>query len=130
LTGNVNLSPQDDSKATKAPKIFTEDCEINKDLTTREIYDFVRGLSPYPAAWMKIDHLKAKIFKTSYEEISHEIPGGTLISDGKKELILFTSDGYLKILELQMQGKRAMDVRSFLNGYDVTKSDQILLKVG
>ncbi|MBK8506331.1 MAG: methionyl-tRNA formyltransferase [Saprospiraceae bacterium] len=129
LTGIAGLKPQDDSLCTKAPKIFTEDCEIKRDLTTMEIYNFIRGLSPYPGAWLKLDDLTVKIYKSSYQQVSHQIPSGTLISDGKKELVLFTTDGYLEILELQMPGKRRMDIKSFLNGYDVTKSDQIILKV-
>jgi methionyl-tRNA formyltransferase len=129
LSGEAILKPQDDSMATKAPKIFTEDCEIRLDLKAAEMYNFVRGLSPFPGAWLEIDELTVKIYKTSYQEVSHDITPGTLISDGKKELKIATRDGYIHILELQMQGKKRMDVRSFLNGYDVTKSNQIILKI-
>ena len=124
LTGDIKLQIQDESKVSKAPKIFHEDCEIDVSSSSQAVYDFVRGLSPYPGAWLTIDGLTVKIYcasKHSNDDFGAEV--GTFRSDGKKELRLVLEDGHLRILELQMQGKRRMDIASFLNGYDLTTSE-------
>ncbi|MCB0666272.1 MAG: methionyl-tRNA formyltransferase [Saprospiraceae bacterium] len=128
--GTVQYIAQDDDRATKAPKIFTEDCQIDPSNQVRQIYDFVRGLSPYPGAWIIIDHSTVKIYKCEYNLIDHHYQMGSLISDNKNFLKLYGKDGYLKINELQMQGKKRMDIKSFLNGFDVARSQDVDLEIG
>lgn len=128
--GKVRYIAQDDNKATKAPKIFTEDCQIDPSNQVRKIYDFVRGLSPYPGAWIIIDNATVKIYKCQYNLTDHHYQAGTLISDNKNYLKLYGKDGYLKIIELQMQGKKRMDTKSFLNGFDVARSQDVDLEIG
>lgn len=127
LSGEVIFIPQDDRLATSAPKIFKEDCLINPQKNVKDIFNFIRGLSPHPGAWIKIDNLVVKIFKSSYGKPNPLLTAGTLISDGRSELLLYGMDGSLKIEELQLEGKKRMDVRSFLNGYDLTNSNDIHL---
>ncbi len=127
LSGEAIFIPQDDRLATSAPKIFKEDCLINPHKHVKDIGNFIRGLSPYPGAWMKIDNLAVKIFKCSYGKRYPLRSPGTLLSDGRSELLLYGVDGSLKIEELQLEGKKRMDVRSFLNGYDLTNSSDIHL---
>ncbi len=115
--GAVVPMAQPDEQATHAPKIFTETCQINFHQSTQRVHDFVRGLSPYPSAWTTLDGKNLKITMTEMELDVHQYPPGTFISDGKGVLKVSTQDGYVHILELQMEGKRKMNVKDFLNGY-------------
>jgi methionyl-tRNA formyltransferase len=100
----------------KAPKIFKEDCKIDWKASSREIYNFVRGLSPYPCAWTKLDGNTYKIFKVAVNEQSVELGPGAFISDNKKFLRIGTADSSVNILELQPEGKRRMGIEEFLRG--------------
>jgi len=115
--GEVKLISQDSLLATKAPKIFTEDCEIDWNNSTDKVFNFIRGLSPYPGAWTTLEGKNFKIFKVSkdIDEKSYEI--GEIISDNKRYIKIATKEGVLNILEVKLQGKKKMDVKSFLNGY-------------
>ncbi len=126
--GDYVLHKQDESKAGKAPKIFHETCEINFDQSTERVHNFIRGLSPYPGAWTlwrqpeslelreEPDEQELKIFRTKKEINPHKLRPGTFLSDGKKTLKIAAQDGFIQILELQLQGRRRLDVLSFLNG--------------
>ena len=89
-----------------APKIFKETCEIDFSKTALEIKNFVRGLSPYPGAWMEWKGNIVKVFKTAVSTVAEQ----------KGHIILPCGEGYVDILELQMPGKKRMDAKSFLNG--------------
>lgn len=117
--GTVPQQAQDDSQASHAPKIFHETCQINFDQSTAQVHNFVRGLSPFPAAWTTLDELELKVLRTEKEIVEHEHPVGHLFSDGRSYLKYSTSDGYVKVLELQLQGRKRMGVRDFLNGYKI-----------
>ena len=97
-----------------APKIFKEDCEIKFDeKTAEEVHNFVRGLSPYPAAWCNLT-IKGQVFKNVkvYEvEISRSRD-----VESSKEILVPCKEGAVSILELQVPGKKRMDAKSFLNG--------------
>lgn len=125
--GKVELHAQDDIEATKAPKIFTEDCEINWDDTTSNIHNFIRGLSPYPGAWTILDGKVFKIFKAVKLENQQNDKPGKIFTDNKKVLQISTNDGLIDVMEIKMQGKKKMDIRSFLNGYEI-KSDKVAKK--
>jgi len=118
--GNITLKPQDNSLVCKAPKIYHETCEIDWNRPAMEVYNHIRGLNPFPTAWTKIDGLECKILKSgiSDEENKNDLPG-TIITDNKRYLKVACKDGYLAILELKMQGKKKMDIKSLLNGYEV-----------
>ena len=120
--GGYTLSPQDASKATQAPKIFPETCEIDFEKTTGEVHNFIRGLSPYPGAWTTLDGKKLKVFKTKKSIENHSKQVGTIVSDDKKFLKIATADGFVEVLELQLQGKKRMDTKAFLNGYNFFES--------
>lgn len=114
--------PQDDTQASHAPKIFHETCAINFDQSTAQVHNFVRGLSPFPAAWTTLDGLELKVLRTEMEPSPHPYPAGQLLSDGRSFLKFSTQDGFVKVLELQLQGRKRMLVKDFLNGYKVVKN--------
>ncbi|MCP9748724.1 methionyl-tRNA formyltransferase [Lacihabitans sp. CS3-21] len=115
---------QDFSQELKpAPKIFKETCKIDWQKDSKSIYDFVRGLSPYPAAWTTLDGKVLKIFET---EIVNEVfpnmdnqafEDFNLKTDHKKQLLIQTSNGHLAIKSLQLEGKKRMTTDEFLRGY-------------
>lgn len=116
--GDYPLQPQGESSEIKhAPKIFKETCEINWNQPSKKIIDLVRGLSPYPAAWTKLNDKVYKIFKCSLsnrqQATSNSQPWTT---DNKTFLDLKTSDGWVSIEELQPEGKKRMRVSEFFRG--------------
>jgi len=114
---NPTFIPQDETKACHAPKIFHDTCEINFQQETQKVYNFIRGLSPYPAAWTTIDGKECKILIASKSESSHSImDAGSIYTDGKKTLNIKTLDGSIDVLELKMAGQRAMKINEFLAG--------------
>ena len=116
-SGNYKPLPQRDEAATKAPKIFHDTCEIDFIQPTEKIHDFIRGLSPYPTAWTILEDKKLKIFRTTKEIIDHDAEPGKFFTDNKHYLKISTIDGYVCLEELQLAGKKRMDVKSFLNGF-------------
>lgn len=100
-----------------APKIFKETCQINWHLPSEQVRNFVRGLSPYPAAWTLINGKTFKIFKCSHALAdSGKAPVGEFITDNKTYLYVKTSDGLLSLDEFQPEGKRRMNVQEFFRG--------------
>ena len=103
-----------------APKIFKETCEINWNQPSKKVYDFIRGLSPYPAAWTTLDGQQLKVYSST---ISRAICGNTLENpgviktDGKRYLHISTQDGWLNVESLQLSGKKRMNIEEFLRGY-------------
>ncbi len=100
-----------------APKIFTQTCEINFAHSTEKNFNLVRGLSPHPAAFINFDGKKLKIFFA--EKIYNQPRGnaGEFTTDKKTFLLFACSDGHLEIKELQLEGKKRMNVVEFLRGY-------------
>lgn len=115
--GNYVLQPQSDTVATHAPKIFPETCEINFRQTTQQVHDFVRGLSPFPTAWTMLAGLKLKVFRTSTEITPPQRHLGTFESDNKSYVRVSTFDGYIHLLDVQLEGRKRMPIKDFLNGY-------------
>lgn len=114
---DYSLQPQDDSKVSKAPKIHTDTCQINFDQPTQKVYDFIRGMNPFPTAWTTLEGKQFKIFKVKKHIENHSNEVGTYATDSKKYLWFFTQDGYVEVLELKLEGKRKMTIKDFLNGY-------------
>lgn len=103
-----------------APKIFKETCEIDWTAhTVASAYNFVRGLSPYPAAWTTLEGKSLKIYATEKgdEDLCEAVPG-TFDTDGKTFLRVACTDGWLRILSLQLAGKKRMPVAAFLRGFN------------
>lgn len=124
-TGNINPIPQDDlgenSELKHAPKIFKEDCLIDWNKSTEEVYNLIRGLSPYPAAFTHLDGKVLKIYSAEKEITGHKDLPGSYLSDGKTSLKFATGDGYLKLTEVQIEGKKRMLVSDFLRGFRLDK---------
>lgn len=119
---SISASPQIDSNTLKeAPKLFKETCKINWSLRAKKIHDHIRGLSPYPVAWTNIksgDELSVvKIHKANYHIVDHDFKIGD-IDLSKKEMKIYTIDGYISILEIQLAGKKKMAIEAYLNGVD------------
>ena len=117
-SGDYELKPQPQVSEDKhAPKIFREDCEINWDQPSEKVRDFIRGLSPYPAAWTTLDELTFKVFMAEKSERNYNTSPGSFHSDGKKYIDVVTADGALSLTDVQLQGKRKMLTEEFLRGY-------------
>jgi methionyl-tRNA formyltransferase len=101
-----------------APKIFTETCKIDWSKTVDEVYDLIRGLSPYPAAFTYLDGKLFKIYRAEKEKNS-VTDDREYNTDGKTYLKFRCADGYIPVKEIQMEGKKKMMIEEFLRGYRV-----------
>ncbi len=125
LDGTAPKMPQPEVAELKmAPKIFKETCKINWNSDCESIYNFVRGLSPYPTAWSELmndnrEPIPMKIYAVTTEQTSHTYTHGTIITDGKKELKVACKDGFVIIQSLQLSGKKRMNSDEFLRGYKI-----------
>jgi methionyl-tRNA formyltransferase len=100
-----------------APKIVTDTCRIDWNRPVRDIHNLIRGLSPYPTAFTDLDGKVLKIYRSEKEAKSPSVPPGTYDTDGKTYLRWATPDGYVRVTELQLEGKKKMVVSDFLRGY-------------
>jgi methionyl-tRNA formyltransferase len=116
---DVGVMPQDDALASPAPKIFKEDCKINWDAPAEKVYNFIRGLSPYPTAWTTLDGKNVKIYLAGEIEMKAGSSPGTIHIDGKK-IFVDTADEKLEITELQLEGKKRVFASDFVNGLQET----------
>jgi len=115
--GNYPQVPQDETQILKtAPKIFKETCEINWHKTSVEIYNFVRGLNPYPAAWTNLKGKNYKVYAVQPVQSSKSLQPGEIDSDQKKYLHVGTQDGAVAVNILQPEGKRSMQIEEFFRG--------------
>ena len=122
---NKTISPTpQQGTATAAPTIFKDDCHIKFNLTCRQAADFIRGLSPYPAALLTfVNPQGEKILFKIFDAIPIPDPSATpgeLFCDKKKVLKIGVTDGFLQILSLQMSGKRKNSIEDFLRGNNLT----------
>ena len=104
-----------------APKIFKETCEINWQQSAKQVYDFIRGLSPYPGAWTTLEttddkRIVLKVFKTAKTSLTTSLETGKLKEDNK-HLYVAVQGELLELLEIQLTGKKRMTTRDFLNGF-------------
>ena len=122
-----------------APKIFRETCQINWNQPQKRIYDFIRGLSPYPAAWTTLDNggkqTDIKIYQSAKTKTFNpdetptddwNIEPGIIQTDGKSFLRVSTADGWLNILTLQQSGKKRMPIADFLRGFKLADNARFL----
>lgn len=125
-SGKLKEIPQDEAKATNAPKIKSDDLKINWDNSAGRIHDQVRGLSPFPGVSARVNNMVIKIFKTeiSDETVEGYSPGEISRITGSYFTVA-TGDGSLKVLELQRQGKKRMETSEFLRGVDLSTGDTL-----
>lgn len=128
--GKANPKPQAKNGDLKeAPKLTPENTKIDWSKPGKEIDAFIRGLSPYPVAWTTLynkgETLKAKIYTANFENAQHSLVPGT-IEVSKKELKVACVGGYILIEEIQLPGKRKMDISSLLNGYSFAEDCKLL----
>ena len=126
IAGNIRPIDQDtltaDTEIRHAPKIFKDTCRLAFDLPVKRAFDFVRGMSPYPAAWTELveengKRTMLKIFATTREETTVAEAPGTVLTDGKSYFKIAFPDGYLALTQLQLAGKKRMTISDFLRGY-------------
>ncbi|MFD2513415.1 methionyl-tRNA formyltransferase [Pontibacter locisalis] len=115
----VRPKPQVTTTETKhAPKIFKDTCQINWNQPAEQVRDFVRGLSPYPAAWTQLQDKNFKIFKVeALDNTAYTSQPGYVHTDNKTFLHIQTADGAVSVLDLQMEGKKRMPIQDLLRGY-------------
>ena len=130
LAGTVKSIPQEEmavvGELRPAPKIFKDTCRIDWNRPVKRIYDFVRGLSPYPAAWTELvqpggESVVVKIFETEKIGESHQLVPGTLQTDGKTYIRVAAEDGFVGICSLQLPGKKKLKTDELLRGFRLTE---------
>lgn len=137
LCDDVKPIPQDElcnkgMEATPAPKIFTETCHIDWNKPAKMVYNHIRGLSPYPAAWTELEDVNgklhhAKIYETALPsekptgDIVGETKSGAISSDGKRMSVMCGDGAWVEILSLQIAGKKRMTTEEFLRGFRMKK---------
>lgn len=121
---NVSPFPQNENQELKeAFKIFKPFCKINWQNPISEIHNHIRGLSPYPTAWTEFKNketgelISSKIFRTEKELVQHDSALGTIITS-KTTLKIAVNGGYINIIEMQLAGKKRMEMAALLNGFD------------
>lgn len=121
--GTLQDKPQPEAAVLKpAPKIFKETCSIDFNRPAREVFNLIRGLAPFPAAYTMLDDKVLKIYKAHTEASgSPEGQPGKLSTDGKTYLKFSCTDGYIVLDELQLAGKKKMSAAEFLRGYHFEK---------
>jgi methionyl-tRNA formyltransferase len=100
-----------------APKIFTETCKIDWSKSVTEVYNLIRGLAPYPAAFTELNEKKLKIYRGQKESKNHSLLPGEFETDKKTYLKFACIDGFIDLRELQIEGKKRMEIAEFLKGY-------------
>ena len=129
IAGRVEAIPQEDMMTDEplrpAPKIFKETCHLDFSRYVVDLYNQVRGLSPYPAAWCEFvspdnERYGVKIFEASYRLCQHDKNPGSINTDGKKIIEVACEGGYLQLVSLQLAGKKRLLTEELLRGFRMT----------
>ena len=136
INGTVKSIPQEEMFASEAelrpaPKIFKETCRIDWNKGVKGVYDHVRGLSPYPAAWTELCAEEGKpqvlkIYETEKIFAEHNLPVGMVDTDQKTYFRIAVKDGFVNLLSLQLAGKKRMEVGDFLRGYRHVEDSKVI----
>ena len=114
---NYQEQPQPQSEVLKhAPKIFKEDCKIDWNQPAQQVYNLIRGLSPYPTSFTFLNDKTLKVFKAELENKEPGIAAGGFLTDGKTYLKFAAKDGFIKLIDIQYEGKKRMLIEDFLRG--------------
>ena len=129
VNGEITALPQsnmyiNESDLRPAPKIFRDTCHIDWQGSVDSVYNFVRGMSPYPAAWCELvndggEAVTLKVYSVSKEYAQHDKTAGSILTDGKSYLKVAVSGGYVSLDEVQLAGKKRMPVADLLRGFSV-----------
>lgn len=129
VNGDVKAIAQDTMFATEqelrpAPKIFRETCRIDWEKDVCAVYDFVRGMSPYPAAWLELadidgKQIAVKVYEVDKEFAEHNFETGTLLTDGKSYAKVAVKGGYVSLVDVQLAGKKRMPIADLLRGFSI-----------
>ena len=127
LAGQTDAVSQEEfykevSELRPAPKIFKDTCRIDWHRPVKKIYDFIRGLSPYPVAWTELispedTRTALKIYQSEKRPETHDYPIGTILTDKKTYVDVAVEDGFLRLLSVQQAGKKRLPITDFLNGF-------------
>ncbi len=110
----------DDADLHPAPKIFRDDCRVNWSVGAAVVHNFIRGLSPYPAAWTMLDTGEVlKIYRAHPIQETHTATPGTIRSDGRTFIHVACGDGWVAIDDIQLAGKKRLATPEFLRGFDI-----------
>ena len=123
--GNIVLTEQNkllvNQQAKHAPKIFKDTCQINWNNSLEDIYNLIRGLSPYPCTWTELNmgdkKIIFKIYQANKEETQHSLTSGQIKTDNKTFLKIAAKGGFIDVTELQMAGKKKLLITEFLKGF-------------
>lgn len=122
-TGNYTEKAQVTEADLKiAPKIFKEDCLVNWEQPVEKVFNFIRGLSPYPTSFTHLNDKILKIFSAEMDQVSTTSKPGTFSTDNKTYLKFACANGYISVLEIQLEGKKKMKVDEFLRGHSASHS--------
>jgi len=114
--GKIQGTPQAQGSHKLAPKIFKSHCQIDWNNTGQSIINLVRGMSPYPAAYTLLNHKQVKVFMARFEPNTTTEEPGKVLSDQKSYVKVSCLDGFVHLLDVQMESKKRMDIESFLRG--------------
>lgn len=127
--GNVQTTKQPNLEEKLAPKLYPHNCKIDWSKSLDEIYNHIRGLNPYPAAWTTIkngnDNIDAKLYSVTKEIEQHNFKIGKIVAT-KKELKIAVQDGFLNINTIKLSGKKLLDVKSLLNGFSFNEGATVI----
>ena len=129
VNGEVKAIAQDTMFATEqelrpAPKIFRDTCRIDWEKDVCAVYDFVRGMSPYPAAWLELADAEGKVvavkvYEVAKEFVEHNFETGTLLTDNKSYAKVAVKGGYVSVVDVQLAGKKRMPIADLLRGFSI-----------
>jgi methionyl-tRNA formyltransferase len=118
--GSLTGTPQAEivsSEIKHAPKIFTETCKIDWSSSANQVHNLIRGLSPYPGALTTLQGKILKVYKSTKEIVTHAHAIGDFVTDKKSFLKFSCADGYVHLLDVQLEGKKRLGIVDFLKGY-------------
>ena len=125
----VVTTKQNDIETKSAPKLNSDNCRINWDDTLENIYNHIRGLNPFPAAWSEMKNneetISLKVYDVRKEEEQHNLPIKSIITT-KKEIRVAVNKGYIVLDILKLSGKKKLDAGSLLNGYSFDSNAKML----
>lgn len=113
--GTYRVVSQDDEQATPAPKLFTDDCKVDFHQSAQKVHNKIRGLSPFPTAWAELDELKFNMYRSELGP-SKDLAPGQMAMEGD-DLLVGCEPGTIILKEVQLEGKRRMEGKEFMNGY-------------
>lgn len=120
---------QDEKEVSHAPKIFHETCKINFNQTAEQVRNFIRGLSPYPAAYFDFYGEEMKVYKSKPIIQKHDHQPGEIIMKGLSGLLVTTVDGYIDVLELKLENLKRMSYVAFYNGYVANENQKYHIRL-